>query len=249
MPQDDTFLSHLLELRTRLLKCFFIFGVAFCVSYIFSQELFLYLLKPYEKVMSLKHSLESHRLIYTGVTEAFLVYIKVSLFSALFFTFPYFAYHVWMFMAPGLYKHEKKIVVPILASTPLLFLMGALFAYYIVFPLAYEFFLAFEVSQPQGLDIHMETRMSEYLSFVMRLIFAFGLSFELPLLIVILGLLGHLKVEDLKKSWRYVVVGIFTLSAILTPPDILSMIALAIPLIVLYAISIILVYFITKTDS
>lgn len=196
--------------------------------------------------MSLKDNLKDHRLIYTGVTEAFLVYIKVSLFSAVFFTFPYLAYHAWMFIAPGLYSHEKKIVIPIMVSTPLLFILGAIFAYFVVFPLAYDFFLNFEVDQPQGISIHMETRMSEYLSFVMRLILAFGFSFELPLLIVILGLLGRLKSQDLKNSWRYVVVGIFSLAAILTPPDILSMIALAIPLIVLYAISIILVYLIEK---
>ncbi|MBI1954516.1 MAG: twin-arginine translocase subunit TatC, partial [Proteobacteria bacterium] len=183
-----------------------------------------------------------HKMIYTGVTEVFLTYIKVSLFSAAFISFPLIVIQIWRFIAPGLYFEEKKIFFPLLIATPVLFLLGAAFAYFFVFPLAYEFFLSFEIPGSTGtLPIQLEARVSEYLSFVMRLIFAFGICFELPVILMILASIGVVTSTKLKKQWRFAIIGIFILAAFITPPDILSMIALALPLIFLYGLSILMV--------
>lgn len=187
------------------------------------------------------------RLIYTGLAEAFLTYIKVAAFTAFFFSFPLIAGQLWMFIAPGLYKHEKKVFFPLMAATPMLFFLGAAFAYYFIFPAAYDFFLSFEVPAIEGaLPIQLEAKVNEYLSFVMRLVLAFGICFELPVLLTLLANIGMITTQGLIAKWRIAVVGMATLAAFITPPDVLSMVGLTLPLVALYGVSIALVSFMEK---
>lgn len=230
---------HLIELRQRLIYAIIGFFAAFGVCYVFSEEIFQFLVQPLATLLQEKGP---RRLIYTGLTEAFITYIKVAAFAASFLSFPIVATQLWMFIAPGLYRKERKVFVPLLIATPILFLIGAAFAYYVIFPAAYAFFLSFETPGSTGqLPIQLEAKVNEYLSFVMRLIFAFGISFELPVLLTLLARVGMVTSQSLINRWRYAVIGIFIVAAIITPPDILSMIGLAIPLIILYGLSILMV--------
>lgn len=215
------------------------FSVVFCLCYYWSEAIFQFLVQPLEDL--LKHK-GNRRLIYTGLTEAFLTYVKVAAFSAVFISFPIVATQIWRFMAPGLYRDEKKIFRGLLAATPILFFVGALFAYYIVFPAAYSFFLSFETVGANGhLPIELEAKVNEYLSFVIRLVFAFGASFELPVVLTLLASVGVVTSSALISKWRIAIVAIFVVAALITPPDMLSMIGLAVPLIVLYGLSILMV--------
>lgn len=239
--QDQPLIVHLTELRSRLILCFGVFIIAFAGCYLYAQPLFDFLVQPLADVLQAKG--EHRRLIYTSVTEAFMTYLRVALFFASFITFPVIAIQVWRFVVPGLYTHERFVFRYFLISIPFFFLCGALFAYYIIFPSAYTFFLNFEsISTVHGLPIQLEAKLNEYLSFVMRLIFAFGISFELPVVLAILAFARILSSNVLKTYWRIAVVGIFTLSAIITPPDLLSMLGLAMPLLFLYVFS----YFIVR---
>ncbi len=239
-------IAHLIELRQRLMYCLGIFAVAFGVSYYFSQTLFEFLVAPLTQLLQG----QDRKLIYTGLTEAFLTYLKVSLFSGFFITFPLIAAQLWRFIAPGLYLKEKKVFLPFIIATPLLFFIGAAFAYYVVFPSAYSFFLSFESPATDTmLAIQLEAKVNEYLSFVMRLILAFGVCFELPIVLALLGRAGFLTARSLIDKWRLAVVGIFTLAAIITPPDLFSMLALALPLIFLYGVAIVLVRSLERRDS
>jgi sec-independent protein translocase protein TatC len=232
-------IEHLLELRQRLIYASIGFFVAFAFCYAYSEQIFQFLVQPLATLLQEKGH---RRLIYTGLTEAFLTYIKVAAFSAAFLSFPVVASQVWMFIAPGLYRKERKVFVPLLLATPLLFLIGAAFAYYVIFPAAYTFFLSFETPGSTGqLPIELEAKVNEYLSFVMRLIFAFGISFELPVLLTLLANVGMVTSQGLITKWRFAVVGIFIVAALITPPDMLSMVGLAIPLIILYGLSILMV--------
>ena len=232
-------IEHLVELRQRLIYALIGFFAAFALCYAYSEEIFQFLVQPLATLLQEKGH---RRLIYTGLTEAFLTYIKVAAFSAAFLSFPVVASQLWMFIAPGLYRTERKVFVPLLLATPLLFLIGAAFAYYVIFPAAYAFFLSFETPGSTGqLPIQLEAKVNEYLSFVMRLIFAFGISFELPVLLTLLANVGIVTSQGLITKWRFAVVGIFIVAALITPPDMLSMIGLAIPLIVLYGLSILMV--------
>lgn len=245
-PSDtpQPLLHHLLELRQRLIYALIGFFIAFILCYTFSEQIFRFLVQPLATLLQEKGQ---RRLIYTGLTEAFLTYIKVSAFAAAFLSFPIVASQLWMFIAPGLYRQERKVFVPLLIATPLLFLIGAAFAYYVIFPVAYTFFLSFETPGSTGqLPIQLEAKVNEYLSFVMRLIFAFGISFELPVLLTLLANVGMVTSQGLITKWRFAVVGIFIVAAIVTPPDMLSMVGLAIPLIVLYGISIIMVRWVER---
>ncbi len=245
-PSDtpQPLLIHLLELRKRLLLTAAFFLAAFALSYLFSKEIFDILIYPLAKVLKGE---ESRRLIYTGMAEAFLTYVKVALFSALFLTLPLLASQVWLFIAPGLYKTERLAVFPFLLATPVLFAIGAAFAYFVIIPAAWSFFVHFETQAPETfLPIQLEARVGEYLSLVMQLLFAFGLSFQMPVLLVLLARVGLVTSGFLKEKRRYAFILILIASAFLTPPDVLSMLGLAIPLYGLFELSIFMMRLVEK---
>jgi sec-independent protein translocase protein TatC len=230
-------LEHLAELRKRLLWSAVAFILAFVVCYHFAPKIYEFLAAP------LAHALEARgekpQLIYTALYEAFFTYIKVAIFAAAFVSFPVIATQLWMFIAPGLYKKEKRAMLPFLVVTPVLFFAGGALAYYVIFPTAWKFLLSFQ-DTPHGSDVQIQlmAKVSDYLNIVMKLIFAFGLSFELPVLLTLLGKVGILTSASLKKYRRYAYVGCFVLAAVLTPPDILTQCLLAGPLILLFEISV-----------
>jgi sec-independent protein translocase protein TatC len=230
-------LDHLIELRQRLLRSSVAFIAAFFVCYYFAADIYDFLVQPLADVFE-KLNL-NRRLIYTALHEAFFTYLKVAFFAAFCVSFPYIAGQMWMFIAPGLYKNEKKVLLPFLVATPLLFFLGAALAYYFVFPMAWTFFLSFEAPAASGhLPIQLEAKVNEYLSLVMQLIFAFGLSFELPVLLTLMARFGMIGSKGLREKRRYAIVLAFVAAAVLTPPDPISQIGLAVPIMLLYEISI-----------
>jgi sec-independent protein translocase protein TatC len=227
-------LDHLIELRNRLMYSLAALLVAFLFCYYFSRDIYAFLLEPLADILG-----EGRRMIYTNLTEAFFTYVKVSFWAACFLSFPVIASQLWLFIAPGLYKHEKRAFLPFLVATPFLFFLGGAMVYYFIFPLAWQFFLGFEqVPGTSELAIEFEGRVGEYLSLVMTLIFAFGIAFQLPVLLTLLIRAGILSVDALARKRKYAVVIILTAAAILTPPDVISQIGLAIPLYLLYEVSI-----------
>lgn len=229
-------IDHLIELRRRLVHSLIALLAAFLICFYFANPIFDFLVEP---LAALWEGEEERRLIYTALHEKFFTNIKVAFFSALFVSFPLVAGQVWMFVAPGLYRNEKMAFLPFLVATPVLFLMGAAMVYYIVMPVAWRFFAGFQQFGAEGaLPIELLPKVGEYLSLVMRLIFAFGISFELPVLITLLARVGLATSDGLKAKRRYAVVLAFVAAAILTPPDPLSQVGLAVPIIVLYEISI-----------
>lgn len=237
--------EHLKELRLRLIYCMAVFFAFFGIGYYFAQDIFQFLVQPLVEILSMHH--EPRRLIYTSLTEAFTTYLRVAAFAAFFVTFPFMAIQIWRFVVPGLYLRERRLVRMFFVATPLLFFLGAIFAYCVIFPKAYAFFLSFESPGAQGmLPIQLEPKVNEYLNFVMRLTLAFGICFEMPVVLSLLALGGVVNKFMLMKRWRIAVVLIFTLAAFVTPPDIFSMIGLAIPLLVLYALSILMIGCIEK---
>ncbi len=243
--KQETFVSHLSELRSRLIKSFIFLIISFLICYYFSENIYAFLVKPYSSAV-IESGLD-RRLIFTALHEAFLTYLKVAFFAAFFITSPVFLTQIWKFIAPGLYKNEKKAILPYLISTPVLFIFGGCLVYYLIMPLAINFFLSFEsVANGGNIPIQLEAKVNEYLSLVMRLIFAFGLSFQLPVVLSLLARIGVLDSEYLKKRRKYVVVIIFAIAAVLTPPDPITQIGLALPLLILYELSILTVRLIER---
>jgi sec-independent protein translocase protein TatC len=245
--EEGGFISHLAELRKRLIHSFIFLIIFFVGCYIFADHLYGFLVEPYAKVV--KDDGTDRRLIFTALQETFLTYLKVSFFAAFFVTFPFILMQIWKFIAPGLYKHEKVAILPYLILTPILFFLGGILVYYLIMPLAIKFFLSFESSGiSTNLPIQLEAKVNEYLSLVMKLIFAFGISFQLPVVLSLLARIGIVDSQFLKSRRKYVVVIIFAVAALLTPPDPITQIGLAIPLLILYELSIFSVKFIEKRN-
>ena len=242
---QSTFVEHLAELRSRLIKSFIYLFIFFIICYVFAENIYSFLVQPYAEAV--KDDQINRRLIFTALQETFITYLKVAFFTAIFVTSPIILTQIWKFIAPGLYKDEKRALLPYLIATPTLFLLGGMIVYYLVMPLAIKFFLSFETSsQINSLPIQLEAKVNEYLSLIMRLIFAFGISFQLPVLLSLLARVGFIDSEYLKKRRKYVIVIIFAVAALLTPPDPITQIGLGIPLLILYELSILSVKFIEK---
>ena len=246
--KETSFTDHLTELRSRLLKSVIFVFFFFVISYTFADNIYNFLVQPYADAV--KGDNLNRRLIFTALQETFLTYLKVAFFAAIFIGSPIVITQIWKFIAPGLYKNEKMALLPYLIATPVLFLLGGMLVYYLVMPLAIKFFLSFETTaQINTLPIQLEAKVNEYLSLIMRLIFAFGLSFQLPILLSLLARVGFVDSEYLKKRRRYVVVIIFAVAAILTPPDPITQIGLGIPLLILYELSILSVKYIERKKN
>ena len=237
-------LEHLVELRRRLLYSAVAFFLAFIACFYFAQDMFNFLGAPLAEYF---HEAAGRRFIYTDLTEPYFTNVKLAAFGALCVSFPIVAGQIWAFVAPGLYKNERQAFLPFLVATPFMFVVGASFFYYVLLPYAIKFFAGFE--QPAGPDIlpvQMENKVGEYIGFVMTLIFAFGLCFELPVLLSLLARVGLVTSDGLKSKRRYAIVIVFLVAAIVTPPDVFSQVSLAVPILALYEISIILAKMIEK---
>ena len=235
--KDTGFVSHLTELRKRLIHSFIFLIIFFIICYFFAEYLYGFLVEPYAQAV--REDGSNRRLIFTALQETFLTYLKVSFFTAFFVTCPFILMQIWKFIAPGLYKHEKTAILPYLVLTPILFLLGGMLVYYLIMPLAIKFFLSFETTGiSTNLPIQLEAKVNEYLSLVMKLIFAFGISFQLPVILSLLARVGIVNSNFLKERRKYFIVIIFAAAALLTPPDPITQIGLAVPLLILYELSI-----------
>lgn len=241
MPDNKTmpFLDHLAELRKRLFYCLLALIVGFAICYSFSQEIFDFLSQPLKNVLPSDGSLMMFRL-----QEGFLTNLKVSLIGGFFLALPFIFYHIWAFVSPGLHPHEKKYTLPFAILATILFIIGATFGFEIVFPLGFKFFLTYATG-----GIIPQISMGEYLSFISWLLLVFGLVFELPLIFFFLSKVGLVTAKSLSKSRRIAILLIFIISAILTPPDVISQIMLAVPFLVLYEISILVVKITSKKEK
>lgn len=241
-------LDHLIELRKRLLICVVLLIGAFLVCFAFAEGIFEFLTQPLADVLKAHEgSGQVRRLIFTDLTEVFFTYVKVAFFAGAFLCVPVFLTQVWLFVAPGLYENEKTAILPFLIATPILFFVGGALVYYVIFPVASEFFISFEKTATDGtLAIELETKVDQYLSLIMKLIFAFGICFELPVLMTLLARVGIATSAGMAAKRKYAIVGVFIVAAIFTPPDPISQLLLAIPIILLYEISILLARLVEK---
>ncbi len=238
MDVQDTqpLISHLIELRTRILRCLICVLVVFLALAYFSNNIYEFISAPLIKRMP-----TGANMISTNLTATFLAPLKLTFIVSVFISAPYILYQIWSFIAPALYRHERRLVVPLLLSSSLLFYLGMIFAYFVVFPLAFSFFIK---TAPVG--VVMSTDINSYLSFVMALFIAFGASFEVPVAIVLLCWSGVTTPEDLRQKRPYMIVAAFVIGMLLTPPDVLSQTLLAIPICILYEIGVIFARFYTK---
>jgi sec-independent protein translocase protein TatC len=249
-PQDEVeasrapLMEHLIELRSRLIRALIAIAIGFVICFAFADQIFNLLLWPYEFAAGPQRELE---LIYTAPQEYLLTQIKLALFGAMFIAFPIIAMQIYKFVAPGLYKNERSAFYPYLIATPILFLTGAAFVYFLAMPLAMKFFLGMEqAGAPGQAGIHLVARTSEYLSLIMTLILAFGICFQTPVILTLLARAGFIDSAWLKAKRKYAIVIVFAVAAVLTPPDVISQCALAVPTLLLYEISIYLVRMVEK---
>ena len=233
--EEMSLIDHITELRKRLLWSFLYIIIIFIICFYFADELFAFLAAP---LVSLMDTENGQGFIYTALQEAFFTELKIAFFFALFFSFPLVATQIWKFIAPGLYFNEKKAFLPFLIATPILFFAGGAMVYYLISPIAWKFFLSYQNLNSTGIPIRLEAKMGEYLSLMMRFIFAFGLAFQLPVVLGLLAKANLVTYVTLKKFRKYAIVIAFLSAAFLTPPDPFSQISLALPIIILYEISI-----------
>jgi len=232
--------AHFRELRARAISCIIWFCIIFIICYLYSNKIYQFLLEPF---VNISQNNPHRKLIYTSPTEGFTTYLKLSFYSAIFFALPIFFAEIYLFLSPALYKNEKKNVLFIMFFSAFLFLFGAIFCYYFILPMALNFFSSFENTSLEvgdTLPIILETKISDYLNFAINLLFGFGIAFLSPILLLFLIKSGFVKIKDLRSKRRYWIVIIFILSAILTPPDVLSQISLAILLIIIFEIVILI---------
>lgn len=237
-PGSDSapLIAHLIELKTRLIRALLAWALATGLCYYFAEDIYRFLIAPLAEAFGPD---SGRRLIATGLTETFVSYLRIAMVGGFALGFPMIAAQVYLFVAPGLYKNERRVLAPYLVAAPLLFLAGAAVAYYFVMPKAWQFFVSFEIPAGEGaLPLVVEAKVSEYLSLVLHIVLAFGLSFQLPVLLLLLIRVGLMRVATLKRGRRYAVVILLTIAAFITPPDILSQLLLFIPLYALYELAI-----------